>query len=72
MSGPGKWTQEDIDHDMALDEECWNCGGKGFYFCCEDEIGCIDPDAGCDLCQRRCEYCNPKRPHPPAERTDDQ
>lgn len=24
-----------------------------------DEIGCIDPESGCDLCERRCDWCRP-------------
>ena len=61
MAEPGKWTQEDIDHDMAMDEDCWNCGGEGYIYVCEDEISCVDPEYGCDLCQRRCDICNPGR-----------
>lgn len=49
-------------HDYAddLDTDCDNCGGEGFYYDCDDEIGCIDPEGGCDLCRRRCDWCNPK------------
>ena len=30
------------DYDET-DDECPNCGGKGFIFVCEDEVACIDP-----------------------------
>jgi hypothetical protein len=40
------------------EEECWNCGGEGYTYMCQDEIGCIDPESGCDLCMRRCWVCN--------------
>lgn len=33
-----------------LDGECWNCGGEGYTYMCQDEIGCVDPEGGCDLC----------------------
>jgi hypothetical protein len=52
------WTQAEIDAEMGLDDDCWQCGGEGYIFVCQDEIGCIDPENGCDLCQRRCDVCN--------------
>lgn len=50
------------------DEDCWNCGGDGYVYNCLDEIGCIDPESGCDLCEKRCYVCNPRKrnPHPPS------
>lgn len=61
MSEPRKWTQEDIDHDMGLDDVCPNCGGEGVIYSCQDEIGCVDPESGCDLCERRCDWCQPRK-----------
>jgi len=48
------------EHDY--DDVCPNCGGKGVIYVCQDEIGCIDPEGGCDLCERRCDWCQPKKP----------
>ena len=44
--------------DYLLDD-CWNCGGEGYVANCQDEIACMYPEDGCDLCMQRCEYCNP-------------
>jgi len=55
------WTQEDIDHDMGIDDDCPNCGGEGFYYSCFEEWACVDPDGGCGLCRRRCDWCNSKQ-----------
>jgi len=52
---------EDDDYD---DHECANCAGEGYVYSCQDEIGCIDPEGGCDLCMRRCDWCNPRLPKP--------
>jgi hypothetical protein len=46
------------------DGSCPNCGGEGVIYCCMDEIGCIDPEGGCEFCERRCDWCQPKRPTP--------
>lgn len=43
-----------------IDEQCWNCGGEGYVYNCQDEIGCIDPEGGCDLCMRHCPICKPR------------
>ena len=40
--------------------DCWNCGGEGFVSSCFSEYACVDPDAGCDLCTRRCDICSPR------------
>ncbi len=56
------------DYDEFDDEECSNCGGEGFYYSCDEEFACIDPEGGCDLCRRRCDWCNPRKtttPPPP-------
>jgi hypothetical protein len=46
-------------HDS--DDTCPNCGGDGYVSHCFEEYACIDPDEGCDLCMRRCDWCNPPR-----------
>ena len=55
MSGPA----EDYDDPMDDDEDCPNCGGEGVVYMCEEEFACIDPEGGCDLCARRCDWCQP-------------
>lgn len=46
------------DYDNEYDDsDCWNCGGEGYVADCQDEIGCIDPESGCDFCIRRCPIC---------------
>ena len=45
--------------DFNFDDDCPNCGGEGVIYCCMDEIGCIDPEGGCEFCERRCDWCNP-------------
>lgn len=39
---------------------CPNCGGEGVIYMCVSEYACIDPEGGCDLCERRCDWCRPK------------
>lgn len=53
------WTQDDIDDQMfdRESEECWDCGGEGFYDECEceqfeDTCMCADPTP------RRCRTCS--------------
>ncbi len=50
------------DFDDEYDGDCPNCGGEGVIYMCLDEIGCIDPEDGCDMCARRCDWCQPRRP----------
>ena len=50
------------EHDDYDDEDCPNCGGEGFYYACFEEFACLDPEGGCDLCVRRCDWCNPPKP----------
>jgi len=57
---------EDDDYADFDNDDCWNCDGEGYVSSCLDEIGCIDPESGCDYCTRRCEVCNP-----PKRLTDD-
>lgn len=47
--------------DFDDDTECANCGGEGFYYSCEEEFACLDPEGGCDLCRRRCNWCQPRK-----------
>lgn len=65
MSDDPVHNHPDMAWDMDDDGDCPNCGGEGVIYCCMDEIGCIDPEGGCDLCERRCVWCNPKKPLPP-------
>ena len=58
MSGEGKVEEQYHDHP---DDECWNCGGEGVVYFCHTEYACIDPEGGCDLCERRCAICRPRR-----------
>lgn len=51
------------DLDEAGDDVCPNCGGEGVVYNCQDEIGCVDPEDGCDLCERPCDWCRPRRSH---------
>lgn len=52
---------EPNDYDYYENDDCCpNCGGEGYVFNCQDEIGCVDPEGGCDLCMRRCGWCNPR------------
>lgn len=44
------------EHD-DVDDECSNCGGEGIVYSCDEEFACIDPEGGCDLCARRCDWC---------------
>jgi hypothetical protein len=66
MSNPGdSYTQEQIDHDMGLDDQCGNCFGRGWVASCFEEFACIDPEEGCDDCLRPCDWCNTGRPPRP-------
>jgi hypothetical protein len=47
------------DHDA--DDTCPNCGGEGVVYSCFEEFACIDPESGCDLCERPCDWCRPRR-----------
>lgn len=54
----------DDDFDDYDDDECGNCGGEGVIYDCIDGF-CVNAEDGCDLCARRCDWCNPaKRPNP--------
>ena len=47
--------------DDQLDGTCWQCGGDGVVYDCFEEYACIDPEGGCDMCERRCDVCKPRR-----------
>lgn len=54
--------RSDVDRDIYDDEyECGNCGGEGFTYDCIDGC-CINAEDGCELCARRCDWCNPRKP----------
>ena len=52
------------DEDFSDLSTCWNCGGEGVVYDCFTEYECIDPEGGCDLCERRCYICRPAKPCP--------
>jgi hypothetical protein len=67
MGGPDE-DHVGYDLDDYDDGDCGNCGGEGYVSHCFEEYACVDPDGGCDLCMRRCDWCNPpKRPDPAQE-----
>jgi len=47
--------------------ECWNCGGEGYVSSCFEEFACIDPEGGCEECERRCDVCGGKGAFPARE-----
>lgn len=48
---------EPFEYDDSEDDGCPNCGGEGFYANCMEEWACVDPEGGCDLCMRKCDWC---------------
>ncbi len=50
---------DEYDFDYDETEECANCGGEGYVSHCFEEWACMHPDEGCNLCMRRCDWCNP-------------
>jgi len=49
-----------LDHmDFETEDQCPNCGGEGVVYCCFEEFACIDPESGCEYCERRCDWCRP-------------
>lgn len=61
MTPPPKSTMD----DDGMDDVCPNCGGEGYVYDCFEEYACVDPESGCDLCMRRCDWCNPRKPKQP-------
>jgi hypothetical protein len=51
------------DYDDYDDTDCPNCGGEGVYYDCFDGC-CLDAEYGCELCERRCDWCSPSSPLP--------
>lgn len=49
------------DHSVEFfdfeDDCCPNCCGDGVVYSCVSEYACVDPESGCDLCERRCDWC---------------
>lgn len=39
------------------DDVCPNCSGEGVIYMCHSEYACIDPEGGCDLFERPCDWC---------------
>lgn len=60
-----KLASPDDYYDEA-DEDCPNCGGEGFTYDCIDGC-CVDAEEGCELCERRCDWCqgNPRKKSEP-------
>lgn len=54
-------VEDDHDHDPG--DCCPNCCGDGVVYSCFDECACVDPESGCDECERACDWCKP-RPAP--------
>ncbi len=52
---------DDFDDFDDPSEGCPNCGGEGYVYSCFEEWACVDPEGGCDLCMRRCDWCSPPR-----------
>lgn len=44
------------------DHECANCGGEGVVYGCSWDWQCdtYDEGEGTCLCERRCDWCNPR------------
>lgn len=51
----------------ADDEPCPSCDGAGVTYSCFEEFACLDPEGGCDLCERRCECQRRPAPAPDKE-----
>lgn len=52
------------DFDDGDTDLCWQCHGDGVVYDCFEEWACVDPEGGCDLCERRCDVCR-ATPSPP-------
>ena len=61
---------ESDDYDDPYDDgSCPNCGGEGVIYSCFEEWACVDPEGGCDECERRCDWCRPSQPRPTPNQT---
>lgn len=57
-----RYQEEHYGYGLEDDyDDCPNCGGDDVVYMCLDEIGCVDPEGGCDLCERRCDWCRPTK-----------
>lgn len=63
-TAPSDYQPYDVDYDDG--EECGNCGGEGYTYLCIDGC-CVDAEEGCEICARRCDWCNPPRKRAPEE-----
>jgi hypothetical protein len=50
----------ELNEHNAYWVECWQCSGDGVTYSCFEEYACIDPEGGCDDCERRCDICRGK------------
>lgn len=48
------------DYDYDDSDECPNCAGTGVIYMCVSEYACVNPEDGCDLCERTCDWCQGK------------
>lgn len=55
-------STEWFDDDPA---DCPECNGEGYVYDCQQAFACVDPESGCDLCMRRCQWCAPAKPTTP-------
>lgn len=50
--------EQEIDQRLnPSGEDCPDCGGDGWIYCCFEEWACVDPEGGCKDCERRCMEC---------------
>jgi hypothetical protein len=58
----------DMEPDLI---ECWSCHGDGVVYSCFEEYACVDPESGCDQCERRCDVCHKKGGSAPSPFSDE-
>lgn len=62
-TGPCPTQQAMDDYNYAdQDEYCGQCD-EGYTYNCIDGC-CLHAEEGCDMCARRCDFCNPYKPTP--------
>lgn len=49
------------DIDFGDDDTCPNCAGEGVIYMCVSDYACVDPESGCDLCERACDWCRQRQ-----------
>lgn len=52
-------ASDEDGYDDGYDDECSYCGGEGVIYSCDEPYACLDPDGGCGLCERECDWCSP-------------